>query len=104
MWKPWSHSGALERMSLLALGLTPLFLGFILVELFALMTSPGRRLRQSGAAGRARLNRAALITGLLIAALQAAGIARGWRSCPAPAAPLSWGPPGRVSCWSRFLP
>jgi hypothetical protein len=71
------YSGALERMSLLALGITPLFLGFVLVELFALMTSPGRRLRQSGAAGRARLNRAALITGLLIAALQAAGLARG---------------------------
>ncbi|HTG34532.1 MAG TPA: DUF2007 domain-containing protein [Thermoanaerobaculia bacterium] len=70
-------SRALERRNLLMLGLEPLILGFILVELFALMTSPGRRLRQSGAAGRARLNRAALITGLLITAVQAAGTAKG---------------------------
>jgi len=70
-------SRVLERRNLLMLGLEPLILGFILVELFALMTSPGRRLRQSGAAGRARLNRAALITSLLIAAVQAAGTAKG---------------------------
>src|SRR3954465_1797082 len=36
--------------------------GFFLVELFPLRTSRGRRLRRLGAAGRARLNRAALIT------------------------------------------
>jgi hypothetical protein len=71
------QAGTLGRRNLLMLGLEPLILGFILVELFALMTSPGRHLRQSGAAGRARLNRAALITGLLIAAVQAAGTAKG---------------------------
>jgi hypothetical protein len=64
-----------ERLSLMVLGITPLLQSFILVELFSLVTSPGYRLRQSGAAGRSRLNRAALITGLLIAATQAMGIA-----------------------------
>jgi len=85
---------SLERMSLLALGLAPLSLGFILVELFALMTSPGRRLRQSGATGRARLNRAALITSLLIAALQAAGTARGLELLSSPGGALVVESPG----------
>jgi SecY translocase/putative signal transducing protein len=61
--------------SVLSLGITPLVTGFILVELFSLLTPPGRRLRELGAAGRARLNRAALITSLLLAGTQAAGIA-----------------------------
>jgi hypothetical protein len=68
-------SNQASRVSLLALGLAPLIEGFSLVELFSLMTSPGRRLRQSRA-GRARLNRAALVTSLLLCALQALGIAR----------------------------
>jgi SecY translocase len=63
------------NMSPLVLGLTPLLTGFILVELFSLVTSPGRRLRARGVAGRARLNRAALTASLLLAAFQAVGIA-----------------------------
>ena len=63
-----------SKMSPLDLGLTPLLVGFTLVELFSLVTSPGRRLRKSGAAGRARLNRAALAASLLLAAFQATGI------------------------------
>ena len=61
--------------SILSLDLNPLISGFILVELFSLLTPPGRRLRRLGAAGRARLNRAALITSLLVARVQATGIA-----------------------------
>jgi hypothetical protein len=64
-----------SRFSILALGLVPLAGGFALVELFSVMTSPGRRLRQSGAAGRARLNRAALATSLLLSAVQGMTIA-----------------------------
>lgn len=64
------------RTSMLALELYPLWTGFFLVELFAVATSAGRRLRRGGPEGRARLNRAALITSLALAALQAAGIAR----------------------------
>jgi hypothetical protein len=65
-----------ELSSVLALGLSPLVTGFLLVELFSLLTPPGRRLRQLGAAGRATLNRAALIVSLLLAAIQALGIAK----------------------------
>ncbi len=61
--------------NVLGLDLNPLLTGFILVELFSLLAPPGRRLRGLGAAGRARLNRAALITSLLLAGAQAAGIA-----------------------------
>jgi hypothetical protein len=67
------HLG-LELSGVLMLGMNPLISGFLLVELFSLMTSPGRRLRRLGTAGRATLNRAALITSLLLAAVQAAGI------------------------------
>ncbi len=74
----WIRSGApgfppQVRLSLLALGLQPLYVGFLLVELFSLTS--GRNLRQGGLAGRARLDRAALAAGLLVAAVQAAGIA-----------------------------
>jgi len=64
-----------SRLTLLALGMTPLVTGFLLVELFALATTPGRRLRTAGSAGRGRLNRAALVTSLVLSAVQALGIA-----------------------------
>src|SRR5262249_8550008 len=64
------------RVGFLSLGINPLLTGFVLAELFSLTTSPGRRWRQGGIAGRARINRMALITSLLLAAVQAAGIAR----------------------------
>jgi hypothetical protein len=77
------------QMTILALGLTPLLTGFILVELFSLLTSPGRRLRKAGAAGRGRLNRAGLMTSLILAAIQAAGIALYLESMASPGgAPL----------------
>lgn len=63
-------------MSLLMLGIGPLMTGFLLVELFSLLTSPGRRLRKAGAAGRARLNRAALIASLVLTGIQAASLSR----------------------------
>jgi len=64
-----------SRISVLALEIYPFWTGFFLVELFAVATSAGRRLRRSGAAGRARLDRAALMTSLALAALQATGMA-----------------------------
>jgi hypothetical protein len=60
---------------ILVLGITPLITGFLLVELFSLMTSQGRRLRDDGVLGRAKLNRAALAASLLVGAAQAVGIA-----------------------------
>lgn len=68
------YSGSIEKVSILALGIHPLITGFILVELFSLLTSPGRRLRKDGTAGRAKLNRAGLITSLLLSVVQAAWI------------------------------
>ncbi|HYU34408.1 MAG TPA: hypothetical protein VEW48_19820 [Thermoanaerobaculia bacterium] len=62
-------------LTLLTLGLKPLVTGFLLVEVFSLMTASGRRLRAGGAAGRARLNRAAVVTSLVTSAVQAPGIA-----------------------------
>jgi len=76
---PWLHlekvSVATPPMTLLALGMAPLIVGFLLVEIFSLITTPGRLLRAGGTAGRARLNRAALVTSLIVSAVQALGIA-----------------------------
>jgi hypothetical protein len=72
------------RVSILMMELNPLITGFVLVELFSLLTSPGRRLRKAGTAGRARLNRAALITSLAVAAVQAASISMYLVSMTAP--------------------
>lgn len=90
------HSGAVDKVSVLALGINPLITGFLLVELFSLITSPGRRLRKGGIAGRAKLNRAALITSLLLSAVQASGISMFLESLTTPGgAPLvmypGWG-------------
>ncbi|HEX4960513.1 MAG TPA: hypothetical protein VF173_06720 [Thermoanaerobaculia bacterium] len=71
---PWSSAYSAQA-NVLALGITPLIGGFIVIELFSLMTSKGRELRAGGAAGRARLNRVALIASLVIAAFQGWGIA-----------------------------
>jgi hypothetical protein len=70
------------RLHLLTLGVRPLVTGFLLVELFALLTSPGRRLRRGGVAGRARLNRAALGTSLILTAIQAWGLAMALERMP----------------------
>jgi hypothetical protein len=64
------------RASILSLGIAPLFNGFLLAELFSLLTSPGRCWRRGGVAGRAMINRMALITSLLLAAAEALNIAR----------------------------
>lgn len=63
-----------KTFSIMALGLKPLLTGFLLVELFSLLAPPGRRLRQGGIAGRAKLNRAALAVSLLVSGFQALGI------------------------------
>jgi len=77
--------GLASRVNLLAFGFTPLFTGFLLVELFSVATTPGRRLRQAGTAGRARLNRAALGTSLVLAAVQALGFAMTLETMSSPA-------------------
>jgi len=73
-----------SRFELLSLGFMALSSGFILVELFSVATSPGRRLRKAGSAGRARLNQAALGISLVLAAIQALGIALFLEATPNP--------------------
>jgi hypothetical protein len=89
---PWVHwenlSAEAPRQTLLILGFAPLITGFLLAELFSLLTPPGRLLRKSGTAGRRRLNRAALILSLLCAAVQGLGIALLLEGLDAPLAPV----------------
>jgi len=81
------------RTSLVALGIEPFVVGFLLVELFSLLTAPGRRLRHGGIDGRRTLNRAALGVSTLTALVQASGIALFWTGLSAPGgAPLTTGP------------
>ena len=70
--------------SILILNLTPLITGFVLVELFAVTTLQGHRLRND-AAGRAKLNRAALVLSFLMSAVQATGIAKWMAAMTTPA-------------------
>lgn len=84
------------RFDLLMLRARPLVTGFLLVELFALLTSTGRRLRRDGAAGRGRLNRAALGISLALAALQACGVALSFQRMSTPMVVVSRPGPGFV--------
>jgi hypothetical protein len=98
---PWVDRDALLEMrigselsGILSLGIKPLLTGFVLVELFSLMTSRGRRLRQRGTAGRATLTRAALATSLMIAGIQAMGIAQWMEITVAPGGAVIVATPG----------
>ncbi|MCP3962447.1 MAG: hypothetical protein GY719_31785 [bacterium] len=64
-WEVWSIG---------ALGLTPFVSGFLLVELYSLLTPWGRRVRRSGFDGRRRLNKGAFGLSLLIGLAQAAAV------------------------------
>ena len=67
-------SGHVGEISLGAIGLLPVVLAFVLVEIVALAVPRWRPLRITGAAGRDRLKLAVLVTALLFAGLQAYGI------------------------------
>lgn len=66
-----TSSGEISRRHLgpLGLGVTPLLVGFVLVELFALVVPALRRRRLGDPKLRGQLTRAALITGALVALL-----------------------------------
>ncbi len=67
--------GFSPRVSYFALGVTPFLTGFLIVELFSLLTPPGRRLRHDGVRGRRKLNLGALGLSAAIVPVQAYGIA-----------------------------
>lgn len=57
------------------LSVVPFVVGFLIVELFALMTPFGRRIRRSGVTGRRKLNGAALGLSAVLALVQSSGLA-----------------------------
>jgi len=63
--------GSMAGWSIMALGVGPLLSGYLLVEFAALIVPAWRPLRVGGPAGRAKLHRAALITGMVLALPQA---------------------------------
>ena len=63
--------GSMAVWSIMALGVGPLLSGYMLVEFAALIVPAWRPLRVGGPAGRAKLHRAALITGMVLALPQA---------------------------------
>ena len=66
-----SGHGATTFQSIMALGAQPLFSGYMLVEWIALLLPVWRPLREGGPAGRAKLNQASLIVGMILAVGQA---------------------------------
>jgi hypothetical protein len=72
------------RFTFLAMGFAPFITGFLIVELFSLLTTPGRRLRRDGIQGRRKLNVAALAVSSVTAIAQAFGIAMWIRALQLP--------------------
>lgn len=78
----------LNRNSLFGVGLFWFLAGFVVVELFSLLTPVGRRLRRRGVAGRATLNQAGLAVGSVLALFQAGTLAHHARALMAPHLPI----------------
>lgn len=71
--------GALERMSLFALGVSPYITASIIIELLSMDVIPAlSEWRKGGNPGRNKLSNATRYLGLALAALQAVGIVRGF--------------------------
>ena len=68
-------SPAGRNLSLFALGISPIISAYLTVELVALVVPPWNRLRHAGPAARAKLDTAARILTLLLAAFQSYGVA-----------------------------
>jgi preprotein translocase subunit SecY len=66
---------AMTALSVFALALTPFISAFVVVEVAALLVPGWHRLR-TGPAGRARLRKAAVVVGVLLAFIQSVGMAR----------------------------
>ncbi|HTR53200.1 MAG TPA: hypothetical protein VMJ10_21040 [Kofleriaceae bacterium] len=76
---PGRHSfttGALQQLSVFALGITPLLNGFLLVELAALIVPRWRRLRHGGPSGRRVLGQFAALAAIVLATIQAYFVVR----------------------------
>src|SRR5262245_28112492 len=67
--------GRADRLNVIGLGLEPLAAGFVIIELWSFVFAGGVELRRGGGAGRRKLNLFALRVGIVLALIQAAGIA-----------------------------
>jgi preprotein translocase subunit SecY len=85
----------LNKASIFGVGILGFASGFVVVEVFSLLAPPGRRLREGGAAGRQKLNKAALIVGSLVTLLEAGlgSLSVVYESAKARAIPPSVAPP-----------
>jgi preprotein translocase subunit SecY len=70
-----SVAGAERRVRVTALGIGPWVTGFLFVELCSFASRRGRQLRRAGTAGRRRLNALSVRAGVVLAVIQAAGVA-----------------------------
>jgi preprotein translocase subunit SecY len=70
------HGQESARVSLLAVGISPIVQGFVFAEILALIVPSWRRIRLGGSADRARLRRVALLLGFVLALVQIGTIAR----------------------------
>ena len=69
------HTQRVSMGSIFALGFAPFITGFLIVEIFSLVTPPGRRLRRDGIEGRRMLNRGGLGVSALVTVAQCWGLA-----------------------------
>ncbi|MCG8457085.1 MAG: SecY family transport protein, partial [Holophagales bacterium] len=64
----------LRSVSIVALGVVPFVTGFLLVELFSLLTPWGRRVREEGFRGREKLSRWAMGCSVIVCMVQGLGV------------------------------
>lgn len=74
--------GALENMSILALGIMPYISSSIIMQLFTAVFAPLKELQKEGEAGRRKINQYTRYGTVLLALVQASGMAAGLSSQP----------------------
>jgi len=82
LFEMYAGIAAIERVSIFALGIMPCVSAFIIVQLASRIISPLGKLAVGGPAQRARLNQYGRILTLVLAALQAVGVAFAFKRVP----------------------
>jgi preprotein translocase subunit SecY len=106
---PGIDTSGLERLggspgvSVIALGIAPFVIGFVVVELLSFVLPKAGKLRRGGTAGRSKLNTFAIRVGLGLALLQAVGIAQGLQSIVAPGGATVVSNPGFLFIQSTMM-
>ena len=71
--------GAVERMAIFALGIMPYISASIIMQLGTAMVPELERLKKEGESGRKKINQYTRYGTVLLATVQAYGLASGWR-------------------------